>query len=56
MRAVYHTREGVCWLDYAVSLQSGHRLPNEMMLEGGTNALDILLRFYCAGTVGSDME
>ncbi|KAK2018131.1 hypothetical protein LZ32DRAFT_634993 [Colletotrichum eremochloae] len=51
-RAVHHVQEGVCTLGYAVSQQGARKLLQEVALKDVSDAVDILLRFFCEGGKG----
>ncbi|KAK2035018.1 hypothetical protein LX32DRAFT_716126 [Colletotrichum zoysiae] len=51
-RAVHHVQEGVCTLGYAVSQQGARKLLQEVALKDVSDAVDILLRFFCEGAKG----
>ncbi|TQN73707.1 Procollagen galactosyltransferase 1 [Colletotrichum shisoi] len=52
-RAVHHVQEGVCTLGYAVSQKgAARRLLQEVALKNVSDAVDILLRFFCEGGKG----
>ncbi|GKT53006.1 glycosyltransferase family 25 protein [Colletotrichum tofieldiae] len=51
-RAVHHVQEGVCTLGYAVSQKGARRLLQEVALKDVSDAVDILLRFFCEGSKG----
>ncbi|OAQ59068.2 glycosyltransferase family 25 protein [Pochonia chlamydosporia 170] len=51
-RVVHHSEMGVCALAYAVSQQGARKILREIALKPATDAIDILLRFYCEGTHG----
>ncbi|KAF3807720.1 hypothetical protein GCG54_00007453 [Colletotrichum gloeosporioides] len=51
-RAVHHAQEGVCTLGYAVSQKGARKLLQEVALKDVSDAVDILLRFFCEGAKG----
>ncbi|OHX00878.1 glycosyltransferase family 25-like protein [Colletotrichum incanum] len=51
-RAVHHVQEGVCTLGYAVSQKGARKLLQEVALKDVSDAVDILLRFFCEGGKG----
>ena len=51
-RVVHHAQEGVCALGYAVSQHGAQRLLHEVALKDVSDAVDILMRFFCDGARG----
>ncbi|KAF4783518.1 hypothetical protein HER10_EVM0010984 [Colletotrichum scovillei] len=51
-RAYHHAQEGVCTLGYAVSQKGARKLLHEVALKDVSDAVDILLRFFCEGAKG----
>ncbi|GKT45716.1 uncharacterized protein ColSpa_05897 [Colletotrichum spaethianum] len=51
-RAVHRVQEGVCTLGYAVSQKGARKLLQEVALKDVSDAVDILLRFFCEGGKG----
>lgn len=51
-RAYHHAQEGVCTLSYAISQRGARKLLQEIALKDVSDAVDILLRFFCDGEYG----
>lgn len=51
-RVVHHVQEGVGMLGYAVSRRGARKILHEVALKSVTDAVDILMRFFCEGTRG----